>query len=223
MSLPHRVVRCTFSGTMFGGAEIWTTGLYFGWDNKDADPITTEGMSNVSAAWEVFFKAAGSQVSSQYTYDMLKMAVINNDGHTLADSAQYFAPTTTIVGGGSPAALPPQVSLVASLRAAEPRGLATKGRMFLPGISAGVQPSGKLEAFTRDQIATNLKTFFDSIYNDADLPGNPVLISVGRGLLHTDGNIRRVTQLKLGDVYDTQRRRRNALQESYKTLAVAGG
>lgn len=223
MSLPHRVVRATFSGTMFGGSEIWTTGFHFGWDNKDADPITAQGMADVSAAWEVFFKAASSQVSSQYTYDMLKFAVINNDGHTVADSAQYHAPGTTVVGGGSPAALPPQVSLVASLRNSEPRGLATKGRMYLPGISAGVQATGKLDSFTRDGIATNLKTFFDACYNDADLPGNPVLISVGRGPLHTDGNIRRVTQIKVGDVYDTQRRRRNALTEAYKTLQVAGG
>lgn len=223
MSLPHRVVRATFSGTMFGGAEIWTTGLYFGWDNKDADPITGQGLADVSSAWETFFSAPSSQISSQYKYEMLKMCVINDDGKTLPDTAMYHAPTTPVAGGGSPAALPPQVSLVASLRNTTPRGLATKGRMYLPGVSAMVQATGKLDPFTRDAIATNLKTFFDAIYNDADLPGNPVLISVGRGALHTDGNIRRITSIKVGDVYDTQRRRRNALQESYKGLNVAGG
>lgn len=222
MALPHRVVRATFSGTMFGGSEIWSTGLYFGWPDRDADPITGQGLADVSAAWETFFAKPSSAISSQYSYNLLKMSVINNDGKTVADSGVFHAPTSPVLGGGSPAALPPQVSLVASLTNSTPRGLATKGRMFLPGVSAMVQATGKLDSFTRDAIAGNLKTFFDSIYNDADLPGQPVLISVGRGPLHTDGNVRLVTQVKVGDVYDTQRRRRNALSESYKSLNVAG-
>lgn len=222
MSLPHRVVRATFTGTMFGGAEIWTTGMFFGWPDRDADPITGQGLADVSAAWETFFAKPSSAISSQYKYEMLKMCVINNDGKTVADSAMFHSPTNPVAGGGSPAALPPQVALVASLTNSVPRGLATKGRMFLPGVSAGVQATGKIDSFTRDAIAANLKDFFDSVYNDADLPGQPVLVSVGRGPLHTDGNVRLVTQVKVGDVYDTQRRRRNALSESYKALNVAG-
>lgn len=223
MALPHRIVKVTLAGTMFGGNEIWSTGFYLGWENKDADPITAQGMADVSFAWETFFKNATSEISSRYTYNTLKMHVVNNDGKTLPDSAQYHAPATAAVGGASSLALPPQIATVATLANSLPRGLATKGRMFLPGVSSMVDATGHIAAATTANIATNLKTFFDAVYNDADLPGNPMLASVGRGPLHTDGAIRRISTVRVGNVYDTQRRRRNALTEAYTTRTVAGG
>lgn len=223
MALPHRVVKVTLSGTMFGGGEIWSTGFYMGSETADAAPITAQGMADVSAAWETFFKNASSEISNKYTYNQLKMHVVNNDGKTLADSAQYHSPATAAVGGSASAALPPQVALVATLANSLPRGLATKGRMFLPGINSIVDATGHIGVSSTGSISTNLKTFFDAIYNDADLPGNPVLASVGRGPLHTDGAIRRISTVRVGNVFDTQRRRRNALTESYTTKTVAGG
>jgi len=223
MALPHRIVKVTFAGTMFGGNEIWSTGFYLGWENKDADPITAQGMADVSAAWEIFFKAASSEISNKYTYNTLKMHIVNNDGKTLPDSAQYHAPATAAVGGSASAPLPPQIALVATLANSLPRGLATKGRMFLPGVNSLVDTTGHIGTSSTTAIATNLKTFFDSVYNDADLPGNPMLASVGRGPLHTDGAIRRISTVRVGNVFDTQRRRRNALTEAYTTRTVAGG
>jgi hypothetical protein len=223
MALPFQVARVTLSGDMFGGSEIWTTGFYMGWENQDATAITPTGVADISNAWGTFFGAATTTVSSAFRYTMCKVAMIAQDGKTIADSAQYFSPAAPVVGGGTSNAFPPQVSLVATLANSLPRGLATKGRMYLPGINRQLQPDGKLDSTSCTQIATNLKTFFDTIHLDADLPGNPVLASVGRGPLHTDGAIRNISQIRIGSVYDTQRRRRNALTESYVTLPVAGG
>lgn len=221
MALPHRVVKVTFSGTMFSGAEIWSTGFYLGWENQDATAITDQGIADVSAAWETFFETSNSSISLEYQYTMCKMAVINNDGKTLADSAHYYSPQTAVSGGAGGSALPPQIALVATLANSLPRGLATKGRMFLPGVNGAVGADGRISSAVQNNVATNLKTFFDTIYNDADLPGNPVLASVGRGLLNTDGAIRNISQIRIGNVYDTQRRRRNALQETYNIKPVA--
>lgn len=221
MALPHEVVRVTLSGTMFGGNEIWSTGFYLGFDASNASPIITEGLKNVNDAWEIFFKASTSAISSRYSYTQCKMARVGLDGRTVPDSAQYYTPLAAVTGGGGTSALPPQCALVATLAATAPRGLATKGRMFLPGINAVVDNTGHIDAVTAGSISTNIKTFFDSIHNDADTPGNLVLASVGRGPLHTDGNIRFATSIKLGNVYDTQRRRRNALTEAYTIKALA--
>lgn len=221
MALPHRVVKVTLSGTMFGGAEIWSTGFYLGSELADASPITAQGMADVSAAWETFWTSASSEISNKYTYSQLKMHVVNNDGKTLADSAQYHSPATAKVGGSAAQANPPQIALVATLANSMPRGLATKGRMFLPGVNSTVDTTGHIGTASTTAIATNLKTFFDTIHNDADTPGNLMLASVGRGPLHTDGAIRMVNTVRVGNVYDTQRRRRNALAETYQTRSLA--
>lgn len=221
MALPHKVARVTLSGNMFGGAEIWSTGFYLGHDLTDHSPIIAEGLDNIGTAWQTFFTNPTSSIPAGYTFTTLKIASINLDGHTVADSALYWSPASAVVGGAGGTPLPPQISLVATLAAAEPRGLATKGRMFLPGINAAVGTDGHISATIIGNISTNLKTFFDAIHNDADTPGNLMLASVGRGPLHTDGAIRPAVQIRMGNVYDTQRRRRNALTEAYtiKTLA----
>lgn len=223
MSLPHRVARVTLSGTMFGGAEEWSTGFYMGFEGQDAPAITPTGVSNISQAWETFFKNPTSTISYRYLFTMCKVHMVERDGKTIPDSAQYYSPLAAVEGGGTGAPLPPQVALVVSLANSLPRGLATKGRMFLPGVCAPVTESGRINAVASENIALNIQTFFNTIYQDADTPGNPVLASTGRGALLTDGAVRNVTQIRVGDVYDTQRRRRNALAESYIIKPVSVG
>lgn len=223
MSFPHRVAKVTLSGTMFGGQEIWSTGFYLGHENADADPITPQGAADISAAWETFFSHINSGISNQFTYSMCKVSMLNNDGRTMGDQTVFHSPTSAVIGGAGNQTLPPQISLVATLANSMPRGLATKGRMFLPGVGIDVDNTGHIPAFSIDNISTNLQAFFNSVYNDADLPGNPVLASLGRGVLQTEGAIRNVTQIRIGNVYDTQRRRRNALHEAYTIKPVALG
>lgn len=221
MAFPHRVAKVTLSGTCFGGQEIWSTGFHLGWETQDAFMPTEQSVADVGLAWETFFEKTDSYVSGYYDFTECKIAMLNNDGKTMPDTAQYWNPPTQVKGGAGNSAQPPQIALVATLANSLPRGLATKGRMFLPGISPAVNATGHLDSFWCDSIAVNLKTFFDTVYNDADLPGNPVLASVGRGPLNMDGAIRNISQIRIGNVYDTQRRRRNALQEAYIIKPVA--
>lgn len=223
MSFPHRVAKVTFSGTMFNGAEVWSTGFHLGWEGQDATPITEQGVADVGLAWETLFKNAGAFISSRYTFTQAKIAMLNNDGKTIPDSAVYWGPALPVVGGGGAFALPPQNSLVVSLGNSQPRGLAAKGRMFVPGINAQIEPTGHIHIGVQTTVADAFETFFDTVYNDADLPGQPVLASLGRGPLKEGGTIRYITKIRVGNVIDTQRRRRNGLAETYLERAVASG
>jgi hypothetical protein len=223
MALPHRVAKVTLSGDAFGGSEIWSTGFHMGFENADAPALTEQGAADIGEAFATFFRAQTSSVSDNYSFKLCKLSMLNNDGRVMADSSIYYQPLNAVVGAVGGPSLPPQVSLVATLANSLPRGLATKGRMFLPGINAPIDDSGHLPALYTQDIATNLQAFFNTIFQDADTPGNPVLASVGRGPLNMDGAIRNVTQIRIGNVYDTQRRRRNALQETYKVLPVSVG
>lgn len=220
MSYPHKVAKVTLSGTMFGGQEIWSTGFFMGFEGQDAPAITETGVSDISAAWETFFKANTSEISNKYSYTMCKVQMLATDGKAVADSAVYYSPQTAVVGASASQALPPQIALVATLANSLPRGLATKGRMFLPGVNATIGADGHINSTTVGNIATNLQTFFGAIMNDADTPGRAVLASTGNALQLRPGQIRNVTQVRVGNVYDTQRRRRNALMEAYTTKPV---
>lgn len=215
MSYPNRVARVTLSGTMFGGAEEWSTGFFMGNEGSDAPALSNLAAANIGEAWKTFFILPANKISNLYIFNTCKIVMQNNDGRTMADSAVYWSPPTETKGGSTTGHLPAQCSLAVSLLNSLPRGLATKGRMYLPGIAELVTATGKINSLTTGTIADNLKIFFDSITNDADTPGRPVLASTGRGPLLLDGAIRHVNTIKVGDVIDTQRRRRNGLSEAY--------
>lgn len=220
MAYPHRVARVTLSGTMFGGQEIWSTGFFMGFEGQDAPAITETGVSDISNAWQTFFTNPLHEISNKYQYSLCKVQMMGVDGKSLPDTAVYYSPVSAIMGGSSSQALPPQIALVATLANSLPRGLATKGRMFLPGVNALTDATGHVGSGTIGNIATGLQTFFGTIMNDADTPGRAVLASLGNSLQLRPGAIRNVTQIRVGNVYDTQRRRRNALMEAYTTKPV---
>jgi len=222
MVYAHDVVRVTLSGTMFGGAEEWSTGFFLGQEGSDATAPTQAAVDQIRDAWAVFFASATSYVSNLYTFTQAKAALIDDAGHTVLDSVKYSYPGTAVVGGRSAGHLPPQNALVVTLLSDRPRGKASKGRMYLPGVCVGIGTNGKIDATSVGAIATNLKTFFDSMVGDADIPDQLILAAKGTGALPAlTAQNDYVETIKVGDVYDTQRRRRNQLVETYVQRVLA--
>lgn len=221
MALPNKVVRVTINGTMFGGAEVWSTGFWMGAQGADAPTPDAAFLDTVSAAWKTFFIANTSGINNQYQTTSYRAALHGTDGKAIVGSAVNKYETTPYNGGGSGAAIPPQISLVATLGAAVPRGLGSKGRMYLPGVSLAISADGRIGAPGPLNVATNLSTFFKTVNSAVSLsmavsnasPG-PKPPRLGPGI------IRPVTSVRVGNVYDTQRRRRNQLVEVYSSAAV---
>jgi hypothetical protein len=101
------------------------------------------------------------------------------------------------------------------------RGVASKGRMYLPGIVAPVQPTGTFLTASQTTIATAFKAFLNNVNS---LPENNVVVLASHGSINKDGTPRAggsapqnlaVQGVKIGNVYDTQRRRRNGIPEVY--------
>lgn len=232
MALPlaHRTTRITISGTFGGGVEEWSTGFWFGNANGDADLPDQALVDGVLAAWKTFFTSNNSWTQSNFTTTQVKAASHGTDGRSDANDTVYAVANPTF-SGTIGQKFPPQVTLAVTLLGPQARGLASKGRMYLPGIGAGVGDNGKANPGALDTIADGLKTFFDAINN---LPSNHVVLNASHGQLTYNpltkqwqpkidglGPISKPVQsLKLGDVYDTQRRRRNQLVETYRTRAI---
>lgn len=127
-----------------------------------------------------------------------------------------------IVGGAASSFTnhhPTQVALAVSLATSVPRGLASKGRFYLPGPVVALDPTWRMTAADRNGIGGRLQTFLRALDHTIGtgtgstrlVPAVVSPLGIGSG----GGTIRRVTRFRLGRVLDTQQRRRNALSEDY--------
>lgn len=223
MVYAHRVNRVTISGTMFSGAEEWSTGFFLGEEGSDAADGSDLAAQAILAAWTTFFEHANSRISSAYVTTQVKIAAIDTTGHTELDHVYYAYPGATVDGSQAATILPPQCSLVATLLSDRPRGKASKGRMYLPGLALMPElATGKLPAVSVGTIADNLKTFFDALDASFDVPNQLILAAKGTGpvpALTAQNDV--VETIRVGNVVDTQRRRRNGLAETYTARVLA--
>ena len=107
----------------------------------------------------------------------------------------------------------PQLSLAASLLTVAKRGIASRGRIYPPPTSFTVGSTGRVNGQAVRDATTVLVR---DLNNFPWLDGNNTRVVV----LGKDGSYRSVTAVAVGDVIDTQRRRRNAIREQYSQVAV---
>lgn len=224
MVYAHKVARVTLSGTMFGGTEIWSTGFFIGARDADLPSAPTQLSADaIRDAWSTFFISDAAKISKEYVFTTAKVASIGSDGHTVESEVFYSHPATTISGYSTHSSnLPPQCALVSTLTTVRPRGLASKGRMYLPGVIGPVTATGKLTSSDVSGIANGMKTFYDAVNASFDVPGQIILAAKGTGAFPgLTAQNEWVTGFKIGDVVDTQRRRRNNLVETYTLKVLA--
>ena len=223
MTFAHKVARITIAGTCFGGLEEWTTGFYMGASGTDATAPSQTFMDNAAGYWQTFFTAVNSKVSNRYQTTFLKGVLVGTDGKTIDGTTKFHNFTTAISGNKGADHAPPQCSLVATLTSAVPRGQASKGRMYLPGIASPVDTTGHLPSTDISGLSGTFSTFLNALNADIEQPGRLILASKAGGtvLVPTLPINRDVTGYKIGNVYDTQRRRRDQLVEVYTGGVVA--
>jgi hypothetical protein len=221
----HKVTRCTISGTCFGGAEIWSTGFWLGREGADAAAVDPTQAAAIGAMWSTFFTGASNGVNFRYETTQVKLARMNTDGNTDLENVEYWTPSSAVVGGETGAPFPAQISLAATLISSNVRGPASKGRMFLPGVHIAVGADGRADSGALGTTATALNTFLSEINDSTDVPDYLLLVSHESGLPVPTRNSQNkyVEHLRMGNVFDTQRRRRNALTEVYINRDVSQG
>lgn len=222
MVYQFRPIRVTIAGTCFGAAEEWSTGFFVGDEDDDAVAPTQAFIDDVATYWQTFFTAVGSVISNKYQTVELKAALLNADGSTDIDSVVHHTYGTAISGNASTLVQVPQASLVATLTSANTRGLASKGRMYLPGFSPQVDTTGHIPASNITTVAGTFQTFMNAVNGSFNVPGAVILASKGRpqAIPPLAGPSATVTGYKIGNVYDTQRRRRNQLAETYTSGTI---
>lgn len=150
---------------------------------------------------------AGSY-SDEMSYAGSNVYWVGVDGHIVETFERAVTPIPGDVGAHM---LPHEVAIAVTLRTAS-ASRSGRGRFYLPPVATGaVTTGGRLDASARPAIAG-----FSATYLSEDT-GTGLFSVVASG---TTGALRPVTECQVGDVFDSQRRRRDQLVEVRSTVAV---
>ena len=218
-----KVVHVTMSGTMLQSQEIWQTGFYLGKAAGEADVPTQALADSIRDAWLTFWTNGQNGINQYYLFDQVKCARLQTNGKYDGSEVIVSNPVSATPGGAGGLPLPPQVSLVATLIGGSGKGYGGKGRMYLPGVSHSAGSTGHIGDLEAQTVCTNLAAFFQSIYTNAVTANIPINASRGSTIFLGAGNRNvPINGVRVGNVYDTQRRRRDALVEAYKVSGLIG-
>lgn len=119
------------------------------------------------------------------------------------------------VAGTGTLRLPPQSAMVISVRTDTP-GASGRGRLYWPALGATLDVSGRMFTPTPATLLNDFKTYLNGIRNDlaTAFPTIGFDLAVRSKTTHTTPH---AVRLQVGNVVDTQRRRRDNLAESYAT------
>lgn len=205
---------CSFGGPL-RAPEVWSMNIRF----FTSDVMTAseqqgaaEAAKPIILAWGA---AAGSGWSSNAQLSYVKWNRIDSEGHYQDTGVTHrtdFAPTAM---GPATTIQANQIAMCVSWVTDFQRGPASKGRVFMPlPVHPPLQASGRISTANCLTSANTAAAFLNSMNNSAQvISGLPdIEASVVSGVNATKA---RITSVRVGDVLDTQRRRRNQLPEVY--------
>ncbi len=225
----HQHVLIQWGGKLPGG-ETWSCSLRCA-EQTTIGPIGTQVppqaevkswlAGSIKDAVLAYHTRPGTLISPAVKLSFVKANRIDVDG-TYMDALTNEELYADIAGaGGGGGVLPNQATIAVSLTTGFSRGPAHRGRFYLPMPSINIDANtGLIGSGNAQSIRQSTKTFLEAI---ADVPGidapnslTPVVMSRKAGA----ATYRVVTGVEVGQVIDTQRRRRRSLKETYQGVAL---
>lgn len=222
-------MKLTFGGTQADGQDIWTCGINLSIQNDELVPVLP---TNAVSAFENYIEDIDSDIIDIFTnyissntmdiptaatLDYIKLAVIGTNGEYIVDAHTWEPQGVT---GGRSGTYVPQVSLVMTLQSDKRVDPGKYGRFYLPTVgprgSSGYRPA---ETQQKANLTANLLASLNRRVRGglADVRVQPAAVTSASNF---SGNYRPFTSVKVGNVFDTQRRRRNKIGETYEIASV---
>jgi hypothetical protein len=200
-----------------GPQEVWScTPTYdpdletsFDWNQSFGDTIAT-----AIAAVPIPAGLAGG-LSTAGSLDSVRLELRRGSDHELLGVSEK--PKTGAAVGGTTPKMPPQTAIVASLRSQTP-GASGRGRLYWPAVGLGLDATTlRLVGADVTAASTGFKTYLSAIgaailSTGAWAPWTAMPLVV---LSRTKNQTFPITNILVGNVADTQRRRRDAMPETY--------
>lgn len=213
MVMPANVLKVTHRGSI--ATDQWQTAGYFRPSGAaPANPIPSAFGTDVANKARDLWIALAPYTSAMVTFTGVRLDWYGATGSH--DASLDAVPTLGSIPGTAAGNHPPQTCVVASVRSAVP-GPKFRGRMYLPLLSGTVSTAnGTFPTADASSIASALKAYWVAVaaLGSWGAAGwTPVVVSQT-----PVGNQVAATAIKVGNVFDTQRRRRNKVVETYSTV-----
>lgn len=216
MSYAYKNIKLTFGGDIYNGKDIWSNSLHIGYTGADVDsdpiqPLWSKLVEDLAGDIETWF-ILNACVSQHANLKWVKIAVLDNAGHYVSEPHIYDFDVPPV--GIQPTATAPQLSVVVTFETSVLRGPGRFGRIY-PPLSGEVNSAGvdSLSTTRADGAQTLIRDINNTLrlnYLDAFAAPRAIVASkVGAG---KNANIIKV---KVGQVIDTMRSRRNKFVEDY--------
>jgi hypothetical protein len=208
-------VRVSIGGTLLGD-EVWSVNPVFDPTGEFPGGVDQTALEAAAADIGAISPTAGQ---SQLMGVPVKLSTIRLEVRDDADDhliglAEHNMETPW--GGGTPLRLPAQAAVVVSLLTDTPGG-SGRGRMYWPALGATLDTTtARLATPTTDTVLTGFKTYLTAVRTALadNFPTIGFDLAVRSKTTHTTPH---VTRLRVGNIIDTQRRRRDTLREAYVT------
>ena len=228
MAFPTNYVKMTWGGTLAAGQDIWSCGLYLDAGLGNINPIDEaqwaaigELLPTYAAAVRQLHTDTDTRIPNNVRLEWLKLAYLDVNGSYKAEAHEYIYPSP--VGGGMASAYIPQVACVVTLVSEKYKDPGKYNRFYLPAANTTTAGSYKMTATETEGVAASAAAFIealDQVYSGET--GETTWAGTIRPVVASKSynQIMPVVSLRVGDVLDTQRRRRNKVYENYNEIAV---
>lgn len=217
-----KFMRLSIKGTLPGG-EVWSVNPIF------ARYGLINGTLDYAGALQRVVAASNVVVPATLTDSMggvanTKITEFTLEGRTAEGVLEVAASALKTIGGtGSTNAHPAQSAVVCSLRTNTP-GASGRGRLYWPAIGRSIDAATlRMASATVGSMATSFNDYLSQLGNAINIGE---IGTWGKFQLSVWSRARKdfyvVERLMVGDVIDTQRRRRDALPENYQTVPYTG-
>lgn len=216
---PHTLIE--FGGTITGVSQndIWTCGLRIVGFNElgplvDPASYMNAIQANLSSWWASTTRVP--RMPSTATLDWLKVNNIGADGK-YSDKTNTNRHDYTPVPGGGTATMPGFCAVVGTWETANRRGLAHRGRMYLPLTTAALQSGSEMSNSTRDQCVSVYASLYSTLVTHFNTGANRA-----QGIIASSKNAawNQITGVSCDSVIDVQRRRKNAIKGSRSAVTA---
>lgn len=197
-------------GTITG--ESWNFGLH-GTSNNAIGDVLSAWVEALTEAWS---GNGGSVAGLASLYDATTTLDTATVGELTMSSGQQTArqdQSIDLPGTAAGEPLPPQVSMVVSLQTAV-ANRAGRGRFYLPAPTVASVSAHVIASATIAAVAAAAGALF------AGLDAGTITPVIYHRTGSMAGTVTNLTSARVGSVFDTQRRRRDKLIETYTSVAI---
>lgn len=199
--------RVNIDGTLAQGAERWSTAVAVSDPVVGVPPTPANMAAAAESILQAFAPATGwpsvmkGGISSSGSITRVRVYWYADVGQ--AASVQGVSVGAPIAGEGT-ATLPPQCTVVISLRTGLP-GRSQRGRMYWP-LAGGAITVAQRSAYVTQTFANSAASMLNAIRTTTQFGGGDVVIASEK-----TGQLTKVNAVTADNVVDTQRRRRDKL------------